>query len=198
MLSWSAIYLAYRWIQFKFWAYLLSNCTVWPILCKYCIKILYYKYLSLRQIIKFSNCYKRDGIQCKRYFWKDSNSNKNNACLWVIKNAKIWHACVEKIVPYSVKWIMVYDLNQSYNLIRKRHYWGSKIGCSHPFICWMHIKCCTVGVFEWTIHISSARSICPTLDVNVASSTESQIPGGYSTLSWVRMCGPKFRPPPYN
>ena len=22
--------------------------------------------------------------------------------------------------------------------------------------------------------------------------------GGYSTLSWVRMCGPKFRPPPYN
>ena len=22
-------------------------------------------------------------------------------------------------------------------------------------------------------------------------------PGGYSTLSWVRMCGPKFRPPPY-
>ena len=23
-------------------------------------------------------------------------------------------------------------------------------------------------------------------------------PGGYSTLSWVRMCGPKFRPPPYN
>ena len=24
------------------------------------------------------------------------------------------------------------------------------------------------------------------------------IPGGYSTLSWVRMCGPKFRPPPYN
>ena len=20
--------------------------------------------------------------------------------------------------------------------------------------------------------------------------------GGYSTLSWVRMCGPKFRPPP--
>ena len=21
--------------------------------------------------------------------------------------------------------------------------------------------------------------------------------GGYSTLSWVRMCGPKFRPPPY-
>ena len=25
-----------------------------------------------------------------------------------------------------------------------------------------------------------------------------QCPGGYSTLSWVRMCGPKFRPPPYN
>ena len=25
-----------------------------------------------------------------------------------------------------------------------------------------------------------------------------QTPGGYSTLSWVRMCGPKFRPPPYN
>ena len=24
------------------------------------------------------------------------------------------------------------------------------------------------------------------------------MPGGYSTLSWVRMCGPKFRPPPYN
>ena len=23
-------------------------------------------------------------------------------------------------------------------------------------------------------------------------------PGGYSTLGWVRMCGPKFRPPPYN
>ena len=23
-------------------------------------------------------------------------------------------------------------------------------------------------------------------------------PGGYSTLSWVRMCGPKFRTPPYN
>ena len=23
------------------------------------------------------------------------------------------------------------------------------------------------------------------------------LPGGYSTLSWVRMCGPKFRPPPY-
>ena len=23
-------------------------------------------------------------------------------------------------------------------------------------------------------------------------------PGGYSTLNWVRMCGPKFRPPPYN
>ena len=23
-------------------------------------------------------------------------------------------------------------------------------------------------------------------------------PGGYSILSWVRMCGPKFRPPPYN
>ena len=23
-------------------------------------------------------------------------------------------------------------------------------------------------------------------------------PGGYSTLSWVWMCGPKFRPPPYN
>ena len=23
-------------------------------------------------------------------------------------------------------------------------------------------------------------------------------PGGYSTLSWVQMCGPKFRPPPYN
>ena len=22
--------------------------------------------------------------------------------------------------------------------------------------------------------------------------------GGYSTLGWVRMCGPKFRPPPYN
>ena len=22
--------------------------------------------------------------------------------------------------------------------------------------------------------------------------------GGYSTLSWERMCGPKFRPPPYN
>ena len=22
--------------------------------------------------------------------------------------------------------------------------------------------------------------------------------GGYSALSWVRMCGPKFRPPPYN
>ena len=22
--------------------------------------------------------------------------------------------------------------------------------------------------------------------------------GGYSTLSWVRMCGPKFQPPPYN
>ena len=22
--------------------------------------------------------------------------------------------------------------------------------------------------------------------------------GGYSSLSWVRMCGPKFRPPPYN
>ena len=22
--------------------------------------------------------------------------------------------------------------------------------------------------------------------------------GGYSTLSWVRMCGPKFRPPAYN
>ena len=22
--------------------------------------------------------------------------------------------------------------------------------------------------------------------------------GGYSTLSWVRMCGPMFRPPPYN
>ena len=22
--------------------------------------------------------------------------------------------------------------------------------------------------------------------------------GGYSTLNWVRMCGPKFRPPPYN
>ena len=22
--------------------------------------------------------------------------------------------------------------------------------------------------------------------------------GGYSTLSWVRLCGPKFRPPPYN
>ena len=26
----------------------------------------------------------------------------------------------------------------------------------------------------------------------------NQIPGRYSTLSWVRMCGPKFRPPPYN
>ena len=25
----------------------------------------------------------------------------------------------------------------------------------------------------------------------------SMPPGGYSTLSWVRMCGPKFRPPPY-
>ena len=25
-----------------------------------------------------------------------------------------------------------------------------------------------------------------------------KFPGGYSTLSWVRMCGPKFRPPPYN
>ena len=23
------------------------------------------------------------------------------------------------------------------------------------------------------------------------------VQGGYSTLSWVRMCGPKFRPPPY-
>ena len=23
-------------------------------------------------------------------------------------------------------------------------------------------------------------------------------PGGYSTLGWVRMCGPKFQPPPYN
>ena len=22
--------------------------------------------------------------------------------------------------------------------------------------------------------------------------------GGYSTLSWVQMCGRKFRPPPYN
>ena len=22
--------------------------------------------------------------------------------------------------------------------------------------------------------------------------------GGYSTLGWVRMCGPEFRPPPYN
>ena len=26
----------------------------------------------------------------------------------------------------------------------------------------------------------------------------ARVPGGYSTLNWVRMCGPKFRPPPYN
>ena len=29
-------------------------------------------------------------------------------------------------------------------------------------------------------------------------STRGQFPGGYSTLNWVRMCGPKFRTPPYN
>ena len=34
-------------------------------------------------------------------------------------------------------------------------------------------------------------------DANMAKAIDS-IPGGYSTLSWVRMCGPKFRPPPYN
>ena len=27
---------------------------------------------------------------------------------------------------------------------------------------------------------------------------QSAHPGGYSTLGWVRMCGPKFQPPPYN
>ena len=33
---------------------------------------------------------------------------------------------------------------------------------------------------------------------NTTHSSVSSPGGGYSTLSWVRMCGPKFRPPPYN
>ena len=34
---------------------------------------------------------------------------------------------------------------------------------------------------------------------NYYPKTPNQDPGGeYSTLSWVRMCGPKFRTPPYN
>ena len=33
---------------------------------------------------------------------------------------------------------------------------------------------------------------------NIRVGRPCQPRGGYSTLGWVRMCGPKFRPPPYN
>ena len=44
------------------------------------------------------------------------------------------------------------------------------------------------------------RSTCNTESGNTVARRQStwSTPGGYSTLSWVWMCGPKFRPPPYN
>ena len=35
-------------------------------------------------------------------------------------------------------------------------------------------------------------------DVKTMGQVSLFAPWGYSTLGWVRMCGPKFRPPPYN
>ena len=43
-------------------------------------------------------------------------------------------------------------------------------------------------------NICNSNSILKVLDPGTSQSRG----GGYSTLSWVRMCGPKFRPPPYN
>ena len=36
------------------------------------------------------------------------------------------------------------------------------------------------------------------IEFSVDLKTSGKTRGGYSALSWVRMCGPKFRPPPYN
>ena len=50
----------------------------------------------------------------------------------------------------------------------------------------MSKKCLLISFFIFTDLYD-----LPTLSVYLA-------PGGYSTLSCVRMCGPRFRPPPYN
>ena len=53
----------------------------------------------------------------------------------------------------------------------------------------------------WEDYFSSVlshRSTHKNLRYGKLWSADVRFSRGYSTLSWVRMCGPKFRPPPYN
>ena len=53
--------------------------------------------------------------------------------------------------------------------------------------------------FTSSSEASDQEDFNPNLTDSNKSKGQDQKPGGgYSTLSWVRMCGPKFRTPPYN
>ena len=61
----------------------------------------------------------------------------------------------------------------------------------------VHLLTVTISKYYTCLHVSicsHTQELTPYKLLNM-----SLIPGGgYSTLSWVQMCGPKFRPPPYN
>ena len=86
---------------------------------------------------------------------------------------------------------------------------GCGYACCGPLIagCGLRATDCGLRVAGHRLRICGLRAIDRGLRVAGhrlwaagmrAASHRLQAPGGYSTLSWVRMCGPKFRPPPYN
>ena len=99
--------------------------------------------------------------------------------LW-IKSTFFFPYCVACINFFRKFWfcnIIMYDTK-----CEKSEWYGFSL-------VWVLILSLRPSILPWKAHLAMLTLIWFLFGMS---------PGGYSTLSWVRMCGPKFRPPPYN